>query len=189
MGRPYYRLQLLPATSSCAPLTVRPNNTETSTFGEEKCLLQGHASRTLGLYSKSPKCNEGFQQSIFKGQMKEGQPRVCDQLVHNSLIGWWWSILRYQKVCHDHQAVNFFHLVVVFSIWKTQEMCMRCYYPGISEKSYSRGYWGGGLSPEGPIGSCSVTQSHNPHILQPPCPDPMPPPVLPALVHHPQVPP
>ena len=28
-----------------------------------------------------------FQQSIFKGQMSKGSPRVCDQLVNNSLIG------------------------------------------------------------------------------------------------------
>ena len=29
----------------------------------------------------------GFQQSILKGKVREGHPRVCDQLVHNSLIG------------------------------------------------------------------------------------------------------
>ena len=37
--------------------------------------------------SKHPNSHMGVQQSIFKGQMSEGTPRVCDQLVHNSLIG------------------------------------------------------------------------------------------------------
>ena len=36
-------------------------------------------------------------------------------------------------------------------------MCIRYCYLGTSERSYSRGYGGRGLSWEGPIGSCSVT--------------------------------
>ena len=39
------------------------------------------------LILKKPKLLDGFQQSIFKGQMREGHPRVFDQFVHNSLIG------------------------------------------------------------------------------------------------------
>ena len=29
----------------------------------------------------------GLEQSILKGKVREGHPRDCDQLVHNSLIG------------------------------------------------------------------------------------------------------
>lgn len=35
---------------------------------------------------KSPDLLEGFQQSSFKGQVNDGDCRVCDQLVHISLI-------------------------------------------------------------------------------------------------------
>ena len=61
-------------------------------FGEDKSLLQGHA-RTSSLCSKTPKLLEVFQQSILKGQVREGHPRLCDQLMQNSLvdfevIGW-----------------------------------------------------------------------------------------------------
>ena len=98
---------------------------------------------------KKTKLPEGFQQSIFKGKVREGYPRVCDCLVHNSLIGWWWLIPMCQEVWglhdHDHQVVNFFHLLEVFSIWKTQEICMKYYYLGTSERSYNRGH-GGGVS-------------------------------------------
>ena len=30
---------------------------------------------------QKPKLLKGFQQSIFKGQVREGHPRVCDQLM------------------------------------------------------------------------------------------------------------
>ena len=35
---------------------------------------------------KTPELPETFQQSLFKGQVME-RPSVCDQLMHNSLIG------------------------------------------------------------------------------------------------------
>ena len=34
-----------------------------------------------------PELPEGFQQSLFKGKVREGSLRVHEQLVHNSLIG------------------------------------------------------------------------------------------------------
>ena len=37
--------------------------------------------------SKNPKLPEEFQHSMFKGQVREGRPRGCDQLVRNFLIG------------------------------------------------------------------------------------------------------
>lgn len=43
---------------------------------------------------------------------------------------------------YHHHVVNFFHLVVAFSIWKTWDICMRCCYLGTSESSYSRRYGG-----------------------------------------------
>ena len=61
--------------------------TKTSESGEEKGLLQGHSSRQVAQAQKIPKLPKGFWQSIFKGQMREGSRRVCDQLMHNSLIG------------------------------------------------------------------------------------------------------
>ena len=66
---------------------------ETLVFGEDKSLLQGHARRTSSLCSETPKLLEVFQQSIFKGQVREEHPRLCDQLMQNSLvdfevIGW-----------------------------------------------------------------------------------------------------
>ena len=36
---------------------------------------------------KNPELPEGFKESMFKGQVREGHPRVWDQLLHNSLIG------------------------------------------------------------------------------------------------------
>ena len=35
---------------------------------------------------KNPELPHGFQQSIFKDPVREGCPRVCDQLRHNSLV-------------------------------------------------------------------------------------------------------
>ena len=98
---------------------------KTFKFEAEKGLLQDQARITGGLCFKNPKLPEVFQQAIFKGKVRERCPRVCDQLVHNSLIGWWWSILKRQKVwrlcSHDHQVVNFFHLVVVLASEKLRK--------------------------------------------------------------------
>ena len=54
--------------------------TETLGFGVEKGLLECRV-RT----PNNPRLPEGFQQSIFRGQVG-GCCRVCDQLVYNSLI-------------------------------------------------------------------------------------------------------
>ena len=40
--------------------------------------------------SQTPNSLEAFQQSIFNGQVR-GCHRVYNQLVHNSLIDWWWG--------------------------------------------------------------------------------------------------
>ena len=57
------------------------------------------------------------QQSFFKGQVKEGvSPKVYHELMHNSLIGWWWSVLRRQiwGFC-TCVLVNCSHLVKVLA--------------------------------------------------------------------------
>ena len=60
--------------------------TEMSEFGADKVLLQGHARRWVTHAPKSPELLEGFWQNILKSQVKEGRHRVCDHLMHNSLI-------------------------------------------------------------------------------------------------------
>ena len=63
----------------------------TSEYGAEKGLLQDHARRKWAHVLPKPQTLEGFQQSSFKNQEREGGRRVCDQLVYDSLIGWWWG--------------------------------------------------------------------------------------------------
>jgi hypothetical protein len=43
--------------------------------------IAGHQARSSGQLELL----DWFSESIFKDQMREGQPRVCDQLLHNSL--------------------------------------------------------------------------------------------------------
>ena len=67
------------------PTHSEAKHTETLEFGAEKGLLQGHARRRLAHAPQNPELSEGFQQSIFKGQVREGDGRVCDRFMHNSL--------------------------------------------------------------------------------------------------------
>ena len=60
--------------------------TEMSASVAEKGFLQAMQGDSGSCPSK-PKLFKGFQQSIFKGQVREGGDRVCDQLVHSSLFG------------------------------------------------------------------------------------------------------
>ena len=62
-------------------------HTKTSEFGAEKGLLQGHARRRVAHALKSPELPEGFWQSIFKSQVREGVLRLCDQLMRSFLSG------------------------------------------------------------------------------------------------------
>ena len=36
---------------------------------------------------KRPELPDGFQENIFKGEVREGNHRVCDQLLNSSLFG------------------------------------------------------------------------------------------------------
>ena len=60
-------------------------------FGAEKGLLQGQARRMGGSCSPNPELLKGFEQSNFKGKVREGSLRVSDQPVQNPLIVWCWS--------------------------------------------------------------------------------------------------
>ena len=71
--------------------------------------------------------------SISKDQVMEGWLRICDLLVHNSLIGWCWAeravdiINPYLLVCqglhaHYHQEDTFFNLVVVLECENSENM-------------------------------------------------------------------
>ena len=91
------------------PTHSEAKQTETSEFGAEKGLLKGHARRTGGSCPPKPQTPQRVSAKCFKGKGRKGSPRVGDQLMHNSLIGWWWgnrvvsqvltlSILRCQKV-------------------------------------------------------------------------------------------
>ena len=53
------------------PTHSEAKQTETLEVGAEKDLLQGHAGRKGGSYPKSPELLEGFQQSTFKGEVRE----------------------------------------------------------------------------------------------------------------------
>ena len=71
----------------------------------EKGLCRAMQQEWLACAQKAPELPHGFQKSIYKDQVREGCPRVCDQLMCNSLIGWWWgnrqltlSILQFSSV-------------------------------------------------------------------------------------------
>ena len=115
--------------------------------------------------TKSPlNSSEGFGKAFLEARWG-GHPRVYARLKHSSLTGWRWSVLRYQKVwgpcAQDHQADQFFHLAVAFSIWER----LRYRYLGTSAKSDSRGYRGGICAWKAPGGPAQLQTSHEPSLL------------------------
>ena len=114
---------------------------------------------------QTPQLPEEFQQSLFKGKdwrgASQGMWSACAQFSDC----WCWGNRAVNIInslapdglgAHDHQVVHFFHFMMVFSIWRTQETCLRYYHLGASERSYSRGY--GGVVCPGKVGSCLVTK-------------------------------
>ena len=106
---------------------------------ESAAFIAGRPTRSPGqqLVLKMPELPYGFQESIFKGQVKEGAHKVCDQLVYNSL----WLMMR----CQGRVAgVNIQSLgssgpgasMGGFASVKQ----LRKYYLGTSERRYSREY-------------------------------------------------
>ena len=51
---------------------------------QRKVLLQGHARRQGGSYPEKPGAPQGFQQSIFKSQVKVGGHGIPDQILQFS---------------------------------------------------------------------------------------------------------
>ena len=72
-------------TSLHARCTVRPNKLNHQSLEQRKIYCKA-SKETGGSCPQNSELPRGFQQSIFKGQVREGGLRVCDQLVHNSLI-------------------------------------------------------------------------------------------------------
>ena len=54
---------------------------------QRKVYCRAMKGEWVDLASQNPDPLEGFQQSIFKDQVREGGHEVCDELIHNSLIG------------------------------------------------------------------------------------------------------
>ena len=65
---------------------VETKQTEMSEFGAEKGLLQGHARGGGWLVPRKPQIPEGFQQSTFKGKVREGRGWLLE-------TSWCWNPL------------------------------------------------------------------------------------------------
>ena len=80
--------------------------TKMPVFGAES-FIAGSCKVRGGSCSNSPELPKEFHQSILKGQIREwGVRRVCNQLVHNSLIGWWWG----NRVVSQRLTLSFLRL-------------------------------------------------------------------------------
>ena len=60
-------------------------------FGAEADLLKGPTRKYMAHALKTLQFPAGLWQNTFKSQVRDGGWRVYDQLVHNSLIDWWWE--------------------------------------------------------------------------------------------------
>ena len=125
-------------------MSPRPKRTKHWRLEWRKVCCRNPARRMQWSCSKDPNSLMGVREAFFKARWGKWGHKVGDQLVCESLIGWWWgkravsqglalSIVRRQWVwgicAQGHLVVNFFHLVGSFSICKTtQEMYIRfCY--------------------------------------------------------------
>ena len=61
--------------------------TERQSLEQRKVYCRAKQGEWVAHAQKTPKLLKGFQQNIFKGQVREGRPRLCDQLMHSFLIG------------------------------------------------------------------------------------------------------
>ena len=81
-----------PKLGSARPLVVKPIYWCWVVVKESAASIVRRCTGYLGqLALKKSELLYGFRQSIFKDKVSEGSPRACDQLVHNSPIGWWWG--------------------------------------------------------------------------------------------------
>ena len=75
------------SASSCARHTVRSNKPKHQSMEQRKVYCRAMQGDRWLMPPKKPKLLEGFWQIIFKSQVREWCRRVCDHLVHSSLIG------------------------------------------------------------------------------------------------------
>ena len=69
-------------------MTSAAKQTKMSESGAEKGLLQDHARRQVAQDTeKTQSSHKGFGKAFSKVKAREGGGRVCDEFVHNSLIG------------------------------------------------------------------------------------------------------
>ena len=77
---------------TCLPVTSK-NNSVTSDCGERKCSvyykvpIQGERV----VHAQNPWTPEEFQQTIFKGKVKEAHQDMWSANTQFFLIGWWWG--------------------------------------------------------------------------------------------------
>ena len=136
--------------SSDAWCTVGPNKLKRWSLEQRKVCCKAMQGDEVAHALKSLELPKRFQQSIFKSQVREGDCRVCDQILHNSMIVWWsgnrvvsqgftLSVLRLQE------AWGYVLMVIKLltssiwwgvHIWKTtQEICIKYCYLGTSKRS------------------------------------------------------
>ena len=81
----YHCTVLLQNTSSCAQCTVRPNKLKSQSLEERKFYCRAMHGDGWLVPKKNPELLEGFQQSIFKDNVREGR----DYLLH---ISFFWNL-------------------------------------------------------------------------------------------------
>ena len=69
-------------------MSSEAKKTEMSEFGAEKDILAGPCKEMGSSFPLLPNLNSSkVSAKYFKGQVREGDDRLCDQLVQSSLIG------------------------------------------------------------------------------------------------------
>lgn len=149
---------------SCAPPIVWSKKPKSSCLKQRKVYCRAtQRDRWIRFpqISSSPKVFSKIKflakPGIFKCQVFVEGVSGCGQLVHESLIRWWWErggVTGAIIICpwapgglglcaHGHRVVKFIHLVVQFShLYNTKEIHIKYCYLDTSERSYSRKYGG-----------------------------------------------
>lgn len=72
--------------SLCAQHSVRATKSKYWSLEQRKCSCRAMQGERVAHAHKSPYSPKGFSKAFLRSD-EDGWPRVCDQLVHNSLIG------------------------------------------------------------------------------------------------------
>lgn len=141
-------LQLLPNQAGvCLPDVHQSWSTDGAVVKESTMFTAGHQTRRMGsLCAKDMSSSIAFQEGFWK-TLRGERHRVHDQLMPNSLMGWWWgnsdvsgisaisllvpASLGFMCTGGQH-AANFFHLVgVLVSAQQLKDMAQDIIYsPG-----------------------------------------------------------